>query len=161
MLEAFKIACKDKDFFKKAHLIATGQNDIKKFKAKASKLHIEDKIISFEKRNDLEKFYKSADCFAYPSLYDSAGFVIEEALACSLPVIASKFAGYSKLVKKAKTRVVIDPTDINKFSEVLLDFFYKSKEELNKLPCNASNFMIKLNSIKDEDIFDRFRQNTL
>ncbi|MGE4546165.1 MAG: glycosyltransferase family 4 protein [Desulfurella sp.] len=157
LLDAFKMACKDEKFLKNSHLIAIGQNDIKKFKTKASKLQIEEKITFLGKRSDLENFYKSADCFVYPSLYDSAGFVIEEALACGLPVIASKFAGYGELVEKANAGVVIDPTNINEFSKSLLDFFYKSKEELNKLSCNASNFMIELHNTKDEDILDRFR----
>lgn len=156
LLNAYKIACNDKEFFNKSHLIAVGQNDIKKFKTKANKLHIEDKVTFFGKRGDLENFYKSADCFVYPSLYDSAGFVIEEALACGLPVISSKFAGYSELVEKSKAGVVIDPTNIKEFSKTLLDFFYKSKKELDELSCNASNFMIELHSIENENILDRF-----
>jgi len=157
LLDAFKMACNDKEFLKNSHLIAIGQNNIKKFKTKASKLKIEEKVTFLGKRSDLENFYISADCFVYPSLYDSASFVIEEALACGLPVISSKFAGYSELVVKANAGVVIDPTNINEFSKSLLDFFYKSKEELDKLSCNASSFMIELQNTKDEDIFDRFR----
>ncbi|AHF97994.1 hypothetical protein DESACE_05715 [Desulfurella acetivorans A63] len=156
LLDAFKIACKDKEFFARAHLIAVGQDSVNKFKAKAKKLSIENKISFFGKRNDLENFYKSSDCFVYPSLYDSAGFVIEEALACGLPVIASKFAGYSELVEKSKAGIVIDPTNLKEFSKVLLDFFYKKTDELKLMSCNASNFMVQLDKLENEDIFDRF-----
>ncbi|MGC8502853.1 glycosyltransferase family 4 protein [Desulfurella sp.] len=157
LLEAFSIASKDSKFFEKAHLIAVGQDNIKKFQTKAKNIKLDHKVSFFGKRNDLENFYKSSDCFVYPSLYDSAGFVIEEALACGLPTIASKFAGYSELVEKSKAGVVIDPTNLKQFSKALLDFFYKKNDELELMSCNASNFMLQLNKLENEDIFGRFR----
>ncbi len=157
LLDAFKIASKDKNFFERAQLIAVGQDNIKKFQTRAKKLGLDNKVSFFGKRNDLENFYKSVDCFVYPSLYDSAGFVIEEALACGLPTIASKYAGYSELVEKANAGAVIDPTNLNEFSNALLGFFYKNTSELMLMSFNAANFMVQLNNSKNEDIFDRFR----
>jgi glycosyltransferase involved in cell wall biosynthesis len=47
----------------------------------------------FRHRNDLPKFYTAADVFVFPTLGDTYGLVVDEALACGLPAISTSAAG--------------------------------------------------------------------
>jgi len=74
-------------------------------------------------QQELPKFYAVADVFVFPSLVDVWGLVVNEALASGLPVLASKYAGATQeLVCKQDVGQVIDPVNVNEFSEVLLEW---------------------------------------
>ena len=48
---------------------------------------------AFERDPELAAAYRSADCFVFPSLTDTFGLVVIEALACGVPVAAFPVAG--------------------------------------------------------------------
>jgi len=55
-------------------------------------------------------FYALADAFVLPSLYEEWGLVVNEAMACGLPVIVSKTAGCAEdLVAPEKNGLLFDP----------------------------------------------------
>src|SRR5690606_20910096 len=47
----------------------------------------------FSQREELPFFYAVADVFVMPSLWEPWGLVLNEAMSCALPVIASSVAG--------------------------------------------------------------------
>ena len=47
----------------------------------------------FQQKQDLPRWYALADVFVFPTLGDPYGIVVEEAMACSLPVISTDAAG--------------------------------------------------------------------
>jgi glycosyltransferase involved in cell wall biosynthesis len=47
------------------------------------------KIIGFEQKNLIFKYYKSADLFVLPTREDIWGLVVNEAMACGIPVITT------------------------------------------------------------------------
>jgi glycosyltransferase involved in cell wall biosynthesis len=57
----------------------------------------------------LKAYYKAADVFILPSLYEQYGFVVVEALICGLPVLCSKNVGASCLIKDGYNGYQIDP----------------------------------------------------
>jgi glycosyltransferase involved in cell wall biosynthesis len=58
-------------------------------------------------------FYALADVFVFPSLYDPWGLVLNEAMACGLPVIASPLAGATcDLVEDGVNGFAVDPRDV-------------------------------------------------
>ena len=60
----------------------------------------------------LPERYAAADAFAFPTLEDPFGFVLLEAMAAGLPVIASPRAGATEdLVQDGKNGLVADPDD--------------------------------------------------
>ena len=67
--------------------------------------------VRFEKPSmDVLTFYAAADLYVGPSLEDSFGLPILEAMACGVPVIASANAGASELVQDGKTGLILrDP----------------------------------------------------
>ncbi|NGY37404.1 glycosyltransferase family 4 protein [Flavobacterium sp. XN-5] len=57
----------------------------------------------------LKAYYKAADVFILPSLYEQYGFVVVEALICRLPVLCSKNVGASCLIEDGYNGYLIDP----------------------------------------------------
>ena len=46
---------------------------------------------------DLPNFYRLADTFAFPSLYEGFGFPVLEAMACGAPVVAVRSSSIIEL----------------------------------------------------------------
>jgi glycosyltransferase involved in cell wall biosynthesis len=69
---------------------------------------------------ELVAFYVAADVFVFPSLVDVWGMVVNEALVCGVPVLASRYAGASQeLIDGTGAGELIDPLDIEAFSKTL------------------------------------------
>lgn len=77
-------------------------------------------ILGIKQGDDLLKEYHNADVFVLPSRFDTYGVVTQEAAACGLPVVISKFAGSSfNLVEEGKNGFVVDPYNIEDFAAKL------------------------------------------
>lgn len=65
----------------------------------------------FRQINENPVFYALAEGFVLPSLYEEWGLVVNEAMACGLPVIVSQTAGCAEdLVENGKNGFLFDPT---------------------------------------------------
>jgi glycosyltransferase involved in cell wall biosynthesis len=72
---------------------------------------------------ELIRYYVAADAFVFPSLEDVWGMVVNEALCCGLPVLASRFAGASQeLVAGRNVGEIFDPLDIETFAARLAEW---------------------------------------
>ena len=64
------------------------------------------------KLTDLIKYYSIADVFVLPTLFDVWGFVINEAMACSLPVISTKNAQAAiEMIRQGENGFVVNEAD--------------------------------------------------
>jgi glycosyltransferase involved in cell wall biosynthesis len=50
-------------------------------------------LLGFQQQSELPRYYTMADVFVFPTLGDPYGMVINEAMACSLPIITTTAAG--------------------------------------------------------------------
>lgn len=72
------------------------------------------------KAETLVRYYVGADVFVFPSLEDVWGMVVNEALCCGLPVLASVHAGASQgLIEGRMIGQMFDPANIDDFVEHL------------------------------------------
>lgn len=98
------------------------------FYSLADKLKINHAIdwIPWMAREDLQKYYGQYDIFLYPSLHDSSGNVILEALSQGLPVVCLDLGGPGVMVNESCGRVIatagLSETDaIKSLSEAIKD----------------------------------------
>lgn len=69
---------------------------------------------------ELVAWYAAADVFVFPTLRDTFGAVLVEAIACGTPVVASRFAAATRdLIADGVTGFTIDPRDARSFAETL------------------------------------------
>lgn len=82
-----------------------------KLKDLVRKLHLEDRVIfiDFLPHDELKYFYQQADVFVFPSLMESFGNSLFEAMASGVPVVCSNTHGFPELVKDAA--YFVDPRD--------------------------------------------------
>jgi len=74
----------------------------------------------FVDRNDLALYYGLAECLVLPTYSDTWGLVVNEAMACGLPVICSNVAGCAAELIHANGRVV-DPGDDAQLCRAMLE----------------------------------------
>jgi glycosyltransferase involved in cell wall biosynthesis len=90
----------------------------------------------------LPQMYQSADCLVNPSLYEGMSNVVLEAMACGLPVIASRVPGNDELVREGETGFLFDLQEpdslMNAFKQLMND-----RDLCARLGVNARNRVTK------------------
>src|SRR5207302_351448 len=76
----------------------------------------------FVHRDDLASYYGLAETFVFPTHTDPWGLVVNEALACGLPVICTSVAGCSAdLVQDGWNGRIVAPGDIGQLAAAMDD----------------------------------------
>ena len=101
------VAALPEEIRSKTHLIIIGQDKTKKLIQLSKKLGVVDNIHFLLGRNDVPYFIAGCDLLLHPARSENTGTVILEALAGSLPVIASSECGYAEHISSAKAGVVL------------------------------------------------------
>jgi glycosyltransferase involved in cell wall biosynthesis len=74
----------------------------------------------FVQRDDLPPYYAFADALVFPTHSDTWGFVVNEAMACGIPVIASNVAGaVADLVEEKVTGLIVPPRNSVELSNAM------------------------------------------
>jgi glycosyltransferase involved in cell wall biosynthesis len=77
----------------------------------------------FAQRDQLASFYALAEALVFPTLSDTWGLVVNEAMACGLPIIASDVAGcVADLVQEGQNGYVIPSANVDKLAEAMTAF---------------------------------------
>ncbi len=87
------------------------------------KLNLTKKIIFTGERNDIERFYRTADLFALTSIYEGFGLVYLEAMATGIPCIGLKpdypkiIVSSDEIINDGTTGFLADPYSIDDLTE--------------------------------------------
>jgi L-malate glycosyltransferase len=112
-------------------------------------------IVEFEKmegiiftgaRNDIEKIMPAADIVVVPSISESFGIVILEAMASGKPVVATNVGGIPEVVNK-EIGIIVNPEDPVGLAEAI-DKILQDKELQEKMGKTARKQVMKYASIK-------------
>lgn len=77
-------------------------------------------LLGFSHREDLAALYGLAEALIFPTHSDPWGLVVNEAMACALPIIASKVAGCTAdLVDDGWNGLVVPPHDVGRLTEAM------------------------------------------
>ena len=87
----------------------------------ASRLGIDGRVVFLGPQQDVSPYMQAADCFVCPSRWaEAAGLVVMEALACGLPVIASRIGGIPEFVEEGQTGSLFPVDDHKALAKRLL-----------------------------------------
>jgi D-inositol-3-phosphate glycosyltransferase len=81
-------------------------------------------------RDEIKRFYSTCSALVLPSLHEAQGIVLLEAMACRMPVIATKATGLAGAIEGAV--ILIDPT-VQGIANGIEDFAAMTTSEVNLL----------------------------
>ncbi len=132
------------------HVIFVGDGPLKselinKSKEYSSRFH----FTGFINQNDIYKYYFISDCLVLPSNNSETwGLVVNEAMACGLPVIVSNAVGSGyDMVEEGKTGFVYEIGEIDSLTRVILKIDELIKKDKKKL---ENNIYLKSNKYSME-----------
>lgn len=111
--------------------VAIGDGDDKqRLAAKAEELGVARYFIMPGYITEEEKadHYRLADVYVMPSYGEGFGFVLLEAMACGIPVIASESDGTREAVRNGKLGKVVDPKNPDQLKEAIMKTLMEPKE---------------------------------
>jgi glycosyltransferase involved in cell wall biosynthesis len=94
------------------HLTVIGSGEEEKhIKSLVSSLQLENHVdlVGYVPKDNLPDFYNRADVFVLPSISESFGQVLLEAMSSGLPIIASRVGGIPETVKHGVGGLLIEP----------------------------------------------------
>nr|WP_290574670.1 glycosyltransferase family 4 protein [Leeuwenhoekiella sp.] len=96
-------------------------------------------IISNISQKELASIYNQMDVFVFPTYREeeSLGLVGLEAMACGVPVIASKTGGPMGYVEENVNGFLFDKKDVKMLTEKMLAFYALTEEQKNTMKHNA------------------------
>ncbi len=99
--------------------------EVTKIKQLLKQEKMADKVffLGSKKQNDLKKYYSAADVLIVPSLYESFGLVVIEALACGTPVLVSQIGEMRNIIIEGKNGFSFLPNNPLSLGQCLECFF--------------------------------------
>jgi len=132
-----------------AYLIVGDGSDRQRLAAKAENIGVSDLVVFAGRVSEEEKadHYRLADAYVMPSSGEGFGFVVLEALACGLPVVASSIDGTREAVRCGELGILVDPEDRVALEGAILDALSRPKGVPPGLEYfSFSNFENRLNA---------------
>lgn len=78
------------------------------------------RILGFRTRREIYRYFHGSDCFVLPSLHEGLGIVVQEAMDCGLPVVATDTGGQRDLVVPERNGILVKPADPHALAEAIL-----------------------------------------
>ena len=105
-----------------AYLVIGDGSDRYRLQSKAVELGISERVVFTSRIPEEEKveFYRLADAFVMAGRQEGFGIVYLEALACGIPVVASKLDGSREALRDGKLGILVNPDNLNELRDGIL-----------------------------------------
>jgi len=98
----------------RARLLLVGDGpDLVKARDRARSLEIEDRVEVLGEQDQVVPLLSVSDLFLLPSIQESFGLAALEAMACEVPVVASRVGGLSEVIEHGRTGFLHDLEDLD------------------------------------------------
>ena len=77
-------------------------------------------FIGYVPEQFMVSYYQNAEMFVMPSLFEPFGMTTQEAMACGIPVIASKYGGIRTVIGNGISGILVDPKNEEEFSREMV-----------------------------------------
>jgi mannosylfructose-phosphate synthase len=94
--------------------------DEKKMRAKAH-------LVGYIPDEKLVASYRQARFFVLPSIFEPFGMTALEAMACAVPVVASKFGGIRNVISSGRNGILVDPANKNELAGAMIKLLKDEK----------------------------------
>ncbi|MCK4358152.1 MAG: glycosyltransferase [Candidatus Cloacimonetes bacterium] len=85
-------------------------------------------IIGYVPDELMPPYYRQAELFVLPSLFEPFGMTAIEAMACGTPVIASKFGGIKNVISTGENGILVNPENPNEFADEMITLLKDKKK---------------------------------
>ncbi|MEH1869819.1 MAG: glycosyltransferase family 4 protein [Nostoc sp.] len=111
------------------YLIVGEGSDRERLEQKVRSLNLQEQVIFTGFISEAEKadHYRLADVYVMPSKGEGFGFVFLEAMACGIPVVASKVDGSREAVRNGLLGIVVNPDDLEEVKAGILEALNRPK----------------------------------
>ncbi len=116
----------------------------KKLQKEAVKLQIDKNLVwlGFQKRSQLPLLYKLADLFLFPSVTDTQGIVLYEALTASIPIVAVRSMATKAIIENSKNGLLTNDDPHDFAAKVTLALENLNSFETNFSPKEFSSYTV-------------------
>lgn len=102
-------------------LLVVGRGEERIYQREARRLGMGDRLIFAGVRETVEPYYLASDFFVMPSVFDTFGMAVLEAMAAGLPVIITRKVGARDLVEDGETGFILpDPPSVEDLGEKMV-----------------------------------------
>jgi len=104
------------------YLVCGDSDDRKRLEDKARKLGIQEQVVftGYVPEDEKIEHYRLADVYAMPSRGEGFGFVFLEAMACGVPVVASKVDGGREAVRDGELGIIVNPDNRDEIKSAII-----------------------------------------
>ncbi len=128
LVRAIKKVAKE---YKDILLVFIGSGDYQeKIPDMASSYGLEDFVKIEGTVDNVQEYLNASDIFVFPSLSEGMPNSLLEAMACGLPVVASRIGGVVDIVEDGKSGILFEPGDVNGLANAMIRLL--NDEELRK-----------------------------
>lgn len=114
----------------KLEIVGTGVEK-ENLKKEISTLNLNAKVQLLGRQDDVKKIIKEWDIFVLPSLSESFGIVLLEAMEIGVPIVASAVGGVPEIIKSGETGVLVPAGNVEKLvkaiNSLLLEKTYRAR----------------------------------
>jgi len=105
-------------------------DDAPRLHQRALALGIADRVVftGYIDEKEMPNHYRLADAFAMPGRGEGFGYVFLEAMACGIPVVASKLDGSREAVRNGQIGILVDPSDQDELKAGILQALERPRE---------------------------------